>query len=265
MVAIGNNRKQLVAIGNMSGHSKWHSIKHKKGAADAKRGKIFTRHANLITIAARAGGGDPDMNPSLRLAIDNAKNDNVPNANIERAIKRGTGELKDAAEIVEMTYEGYGPGGTAVIVECLTDNKNRTLTNVRTIFNKQGGKLGESGSVSWMFERKGVITLKADGKNPDEVELTAIDAGAEDIEREDNIIQIYTSVKNLTIVTDNLKKTGFEPENAEIQMIPKQTVKIEDEATAKKVLNFMETLEDDPDVSNVSSNFDISDELMEKM
>ena len=132
----------------MSGHSKWHSIKHKKGAADARRGKIFTRHANLITIAARAGGGDPGMNPSLRLAIDNAKKGNVPNDNIERAVKRGTGDLKDAAEIVEITYEGYGAGGTAIIVECLTDNKNRTLTNIRTIFNKNGGNLGAVGSVA---------------------------------------------------------------------------------------------------------------------
>jgi len=248
----------------MSGHSKWHSIKHKKGIADAKRGKVFTRHANLITIAAR-NGGDPDMNPSLRLAIDNAKSENVPNANIERAIKRGTGEDKSAAQIEEITYEGYGPGKTAVIVECLTDNKNRTLTNVRTIFNKQGGNLGESGSVAWMFERKGVITINAEGKNPDDVELAAIDAGAEDIERENDIIEIYTAPNDLTKVTDNLKKEGLEPENAEIQMIPKQTVKIEDEATAKKVLDFMELIEDDPDVSNVSSNFDISDELMEKV
>jgi YebC/PmpR family DNA-binding regulatory protein len=249
----------------MSGHSKWHSIKHKKGAADAKRGKIFTRHANLITIAARAGGGDPGMNPALRLAIDNAKKENVPAGNIERAIKRGTGEDKGAAQIEEVTYEGYGPGGTAIIVECLTDNKNRTLTSVRTIFNKQGGNLGESGSVAWMFERKGVITLNAEGKDPDEVELTAIDAGAEDIEREDTIIEIYTAPNDLTTITDNLKNEGFEPENAEVQMVPNQTVKVEDEKTAEKVLNFMEALEDDPDVSNVSSNFDISDELMEKV
>ena len=248
----------------MSGHSKWHSIKHKKGAADAKRGKIFTRHANLITIAARSGG-DPDMNPALRLAIDNAKSENVPNTNIERAIKRGTGEDKSAAQIEEIIYEGYGPGKTAIIVECLTDNKNRTLTNIRTILNKNGGHLGASGSVAWMFERKGVITLNAEGKDPDDIELTAIDAGAEDIEREDSIIEIYTAPNELTKVADNLKKVDLEPENAEIQMIPNQTVKIEDEATAKKVLNFMEALEDDPDISNVSSNFDISDELMKKL
>jgi len=249
----------------MSGHSKWHSIKHKKGAADARRGKIFTRHANLITIAARAGGGDPGMNPSLRLAIDNAKKGNVPNDNIERAVKRGTGDLKDAAEIVEITYEGYGAGGTAIIVECLTDNKNRTLTNIRTIFNKNGGNLGAEGSVAWMFERKGVITINTKDKDPDEIELSAIDAGATDIERSDGIIEIYTAPNNLTSVSDNLKSAGFEADQAEVLLVPNQTVKVEDETTAKKILNFIDAIEDDPDVSNVSSNFDISDELMEKL
>lgn len=249
----------------MSGHSKWHSIKHKKGAADAVRGKIFTRHANLITIAARAGGGDPSMNPSLRLAIDNAKSDNVPNANIERAIKRGSGEGKDTAEIFELIYEGYGPGGTAVIVECLTDNKNRTLTNIRTIFNKRGGHLGASGSVAWMFERKGVITINTENKNPDEIELTAIDAGATDIERGDGIMEIYTAPNELSNISDNLKTNGFEANQAEVLLVPNQTVEVEDETTAQKIMDFMEALEDDPDVSNVSSNFDISDELMEKI
>ncbi len=259
----------------MSGHSKWHSIKHKKGLIDAQRGKIFTRHANLITIAARKGG-DPDMNPSLRFAIDNAKKDNVPNTNVERAIKRGTGELKGAAEIVEINYEGYGPAGIAVIVECLTDNKNRAFTNIRTIFGKSGGNLGESGGVSWMFERKGVITLNIEDKNPafgseaaqarrDEVELLAIDAGAQDIERDGALMYVYTAPNNLHAVTENLKKSGFEPKSAELQMIPKQTVKIEDEKNAKKVLDFMDTLEEDQDVNNVYSNFDISEELMKKL
>ena len=245
----------------MSGHSKWHSIKHKKGAADAKRGKIFTRHAALISIAARSGG-DPEMNPSLRLAIDNAKKDNVPSANIDKAIKRGTGEDKDAAQIEEVTYEGYGPGGTAVIVECLTDNKNRSYTNIRTIFNKQGGNLGNSGSVAWMFDRKGVITL---ANSSDEAELTAIDAGAEDIECEEGTMQVYTSPSDLTTVTDKLKAAGFEAQQAEVQLIPNQTVKIEDGQTAQKILNFMEALDDDQDVSNVSSNFDIPDAIMEKI
>ncbi len=259
----------------MSGHSKWHSIKHKKGLIDAQRGKIFTRHANLITIAARKGG-DPDMNPSLRFAIDNAKKDNVPNTNVERAIKRGTGELKGAAEIVEINYEGYGPAGIAVIVECLTDNKNRAFTNIRTIFGKSGGNLGASGGIAWMFERKGVITLNIEDKNPafgseaaqarrDEVELLAIDAGAQDIERDGALMYVYTAPNNLHAVTENLKKSGFEPKSAELQMIPKQTVKIEDEKNAKKVLDFMDTLEEDQDVNNVYSNFDISEELMKKL
>lgn len=248
----------------MSGHSKWHSIKHKKGAADAKRGKIFTRHANLITIAAK-NGGDPDMNPTLRMAIDNAKKANVPSANIDKAIKRGTGEDKDAAQIEEVTYEGYGPGGTAVIVECLTENTNRTYTNMRTIFNKGGGNLGKSGVVTWMFDRKGVISINLEGIDSDEVELAAIDAGADDIQSEDGVMEVYTNSSDLSQVVDKLKAAGFEPENAEVQLIPNQTVKIEDESTAKKIINFMEALDDDQDVSNVSANFDISDEMMEKM
>lgn len=247
----------------MSGHSKWHSIKHKKGAADARRGKIFTRHANLITIAARSGG-DADMNPGLRLAIDNAKKDNVPSANIEKAIKRGTGEDKDAAQIEEVTYEGYGPGGTAVIVECLTDNKNRTYTNIRTIFNKQGGNLGNSGSVAWMFDRSGVITIDLEGKDAEASELAAIDAGASDIDREDGVMHIYTDPSELSAVTEKLEAAGFKPGQAEVQLVPNQTVKVEDETTARKILNFMDALDDDQDVSDVSGNFDIADDIMEK-
>lgn len=248
----------------MSGHSKWHSIKHKKAATDAKRGKVFTQHANLITIAARKGG-DLNMNPGLRLAIDNAKKANVPNNNIDRAIKRGTGELKGEAEISEITYEGYGPAGIAVIAECLTDNKNRTYTNVRTIFNKKGGNLGESGSVAWMFERKGLITINNEDKDSEELELAAIDAGADDIKTESNLTEIFTTSNVLTDINEKLKSAGFESESADVQLIPKDTIKIEDEDTAKKVLEFMDALEDDEDVSNVSSNFDISDELMEGM
>jgi YebC/PmpR family DNA-binding regulatory protein len=248
----------------MSGHSKWHSIKHKKAATDAKRGKIFTQHANLITIAARSGG-DMDMNPSLRLAVDNAKKANVPNNNIDRAIKRGTGELKGEAEIAELIYEGYGPAGTAIIVECLTDNKNRTYTNVRTIFNKKGGNLGASGSVAWMFERKGVITVNAEDKDAESIELAAIEAGADDIQIEDSIIEITTTPGNMISINDKLKEQGIEVENAEVQLMPNDNVKIESEEDAKKVLDFMEALEEDEDVSNVSSNFDISDELMEKV
>lgn len=248
----------------MSGHSKWHSIRHKKGIADAKRGKVFTMHGKLITVAARSGG-DPEMNPSLRLAIDNAKKANVPNANIDRAIKRGTGELKDGNQIEEVTYEGYGPCGTAMIVDCLTDNTNRTYTNVRTIFNKNGGNLGGSGSVMWMFDRKGVINLDKTDMNADEVELAAIDAGAEDIERDGDNVTIYTSPSDLSKVAEKLKSSGLEAENAEVTMIPNNTAKIETEEDAKKVMDFIALLEEDEDVNNVSSNFDISDELMEKV
>lgn len=248
----------------MSGHSKWHSIKHKKGIADQKRGKIFTRHAKLIAIAARSGG-DPNMNPSLRFAIDNAKKDNVPNSNIDKAIKRGTGEDKGAAQIEEISYEGYGPGGVAIIIHCLTDNKNRAITNIRTIVNKGGGNLGTSGSVAWMFDRKGVMTLDTKGADADSIELMAIDAGATDIAREDGLMEIYTNPTELHAVSEKLKAAGIKTETSELRLIPNQWIKIEDESTAKKVLNFMEALDDDEDVNEVASNFDISEELMEKM
>ncbi len=248
----------------MSGHSKWHSIRHKKAATDAKRGKIFTRHANLITIAARSGG-DPEMNPTLRLALENARKANLPSSNIDRAIKRGTGELKDAAAIEEVTYEGYGPNGIAVIVEALTDNKNRSYTNIRTAFNKNGGSLGESGSVMYMFERKGVITINAEGQDTDEIELTAIDAGAEDIKVDGDIVQIYTAPGSLNDVSEKLTAGGIEFENAESSMIPSNTVEISDEEAAKKVMAFIEAIEEDDDVSNVHSNFDIDDSILDQL
>jgi len=248
----------------MSGHSKWHSIKHKKGAADAKRSKIFTRHANLITIAARQGG-DPEMNPTLRLAIDNAKKENVPNSNIEKSIKRGTGELKEGNELTEITYEGYGPVGTAIIVECLTDNKNRTYTNIRTTFNKRGGNLGGTGNVAWMFNRKGIITIQTNNGLTEELELIAIEAGAEDIKLEGTLVEVSTSSSEINEVTEFLKKHNINIENAEVQMIAKDEVKIESAEEAKKVLDFIDAIEEDPDVINVYSNFDISDEIMEKI
>lgn len=202
------------------------------------------------------------MNPALRLAIDNAKADNVPNTNIERAIKRGTGEDKDAAQIEEVTYEGYGPAGTAVLVECLTDNTNRTYTNIRTAFNKNGGNLGKSGTVTWMFDRKGVISIDSTGKDADEIELSAIDAGAEDVEREDGLIEVYTNPGNLGEVAEKLKASSIEVSSAEVQWVPNQTVEITDPKEAQKVLAFMDALDDDPDVSDVASNFDISEELV---
>ena len=242
----------------MSGH---HNVE--KGFNDALRGKIFTRHGNLITLAARKGG-DPTMNSSLRLAIDNAKKDNFPNVNIDRAIMRGTGELKGVAEISEISYEGYGPAGIAVIVECLTDNKNRTITNVRTAFTKRGGNIGSTGSVGWMFDRKGLIVAKANGK-PEELELLAIDAGADDIKTEGDTVDIYTPFTALHQVMETLKSKGVEIEKAEVTMKPKELMKIEDEAKAKNVLEFLNALEEDLDVTNVYSNSDISEELMKKI
>ncbi len=249
----------------MSGHSKWHSIKHKKGAADAKRGKIFTIHAKLITIAARDGGGDPDMNPALRTAIDNAKAANVPNANIDRAIKRGTGEDKEGAEISEVMYEGYGPAGTALYIQAVTDNKNRTVANVKSILSKNGGNMGGAGSVAYLFHKKGLILIKAEAAKHEDLELTAIDAGAEDIKIEGETVEVYTDPKDLHNVKKKMEDGGFEIESAEITFIPENEVRIEEEDKAKKVLKLMEALEDDEDVTNVFSNFDIPEELMEKL
>jgi len=246
----------------MSGHSKWHSIKHKKGAADAARGKIFTRHAKLITIAARDGGGDPEMNPALRLAIENAKKQNMPNANIERAIKKGTGEDKNAAQFFEILYEGYGPAGVAILVECLTDNKNRTVSSVRSTFTKNGGNLGESGSVAFLFETKGVIEIT----NPsDDLEMAAIDAGAENLENADGILEIFTAPKDLFAVKSALEKAGAEISVAEIRRNPTTEVKITDEKTAAQIFKLLSALEENDDVSNVFSNADISAELLEKV
>lgn len=247
----------------MSGHSKWHSIKHKKGIADAQRGKVFTRHAHLITIAARKGG-DLSTNPTLRLTIDNAKKDNLPNLNIERAIKRGTGELKDAAEIHEEVYEGYGPAGIAVIVESLTDNKNRTFTNLRTLFDKRGGSLG---SVAWMFDRKGVIevTIPA-GRTSDDAQMAIIDAGADDFDEVDAThLEVYCAMQDLHRVQSALEKSGLTVDKAEIRWLPKETVKITDKDEAQKIINFMDALEENEDVGNIASNFEIDEEVMKAL
>lgn len=249
----------------MSGHSKWHSIKHKKGALDAKRGKIFTKHAKLITIAARDGGGDPNMNPGLRSAIVNAKSDNVPNANIDKAVAKGAGGDKDGVQLAELMYEGFGPAGTAMYISVITDNKNRSNANVRLIMAKNGGQLGSSGSVGHMFDKKGVILAKAGSMSADEAELGAIDAGAEDISVEDGMFEIITSPANLMKVNDALKTAGFEVEKAEFDFIGKNPVAIDDLDNAKKVLKLVEALEDDEDVSNVYSNFDIPVEILEQV
>lgn len=249
----------------MSGHSKWHSIKHKKGAADAKRGKIFTKHAKLITIAARESGGDPETNPALRTAIDNAKTDNVPNLNIERAIKRGTGELKEGAEISEVMYEAYGPEGIAIYIQAVTDNKNRTVANIKNILGKHGGNMGTSGSVAYLFHQKGLILITADPDKHEDIELKAIDAGANDIKSENNSVEIYTDPKSLNSIKSKLEEWGYKTESSTITFIPENEVSITDEKKAEKILKLMEALEDDEDVTNIYSNFDIPEELMQKL
>lgn len=249
----------------MSGHSKWHSIKHKKGAADAKRGKIFTKHAKLITIAAREGGGDTETNPGLRTAIDNAKTDNVPNSNIERAIKRGTGDLKEGAEISEVMYEAYGPEGIALYIQAVTDNKNRTVANVKSTLGKHGGNMGTSGSVAYLFHQKGLILINASSDKHEDIELHAIDAGADDVKSENNNVEIYTNPKSLNDVKEKLENAGYKIESSTITFIPETEVPVTDEKKAEKILKLMDVLEDDEDITNVYSNFDISDEIMERL
>ncbi|NLI67314.1 MAG: YebC/PmpR family DNA-binding transcriptional regulator [Bacilli bacterium] len=243
----------------MAGHSKWHNIQRRKGAQDAKRGKIFMRHAKLIYQAAKEGGGDPDTNPALRTAIEKAKADNVPNENIERAIKKATGGL-DGANYEEITYEGYGPGGIAVIVHALTDNRNRTASEVRHAFSKHGGNLGETGSVSYLFDRKGyIVILNKDGKiDEEELTLEAIDAGADDIEYEDGVFEIYTSPENFQAVKTHLEKADYVLEEAEITLIPQTYTKI-DKDKEEKMLKLIEMLEENEDVQDVHHNMEISE------
>lgn len=245
----------------MSGHSKWHNIRVKKTAADKARGKIFTRHAKLIEIAAQKGG-DPTMNPSLRVAIDNAKADSVPNANIERAIKKGTGELKGAM-MVEEVYAGYGPGNTALLIECLTDNKNRTLTNLKVNLTKNGGSFAESSSVLWMFERKGVVVGRspATSHQMEELELELIDFGAEEIEVEDDTVSVTTDMSNWSKVRDFLKGKGYEIISAGLKYVPTQKTDINDKDTAEKLMNLIDIVEEDDDVSEVHTNANISAEI----
>ena len=244
----------------MSGHSKWSSIKHKKGAADAKRGKIFTKIIKEITVATRIGGGDPDGNPRLRTAIMGAKSKNMPVDNITRAIKKGTGEL-EGIQYEEHTYEGYGPGGAAIFLEAMTDNKNRTVSEIRAALGKAGGNLGENGCVGWMFEKKGLITVKAEAKSEDELMELAIDAGADDLQTVDEQYEITTAVENFEAVRKALEDAGVAMESAEITRIPQNTVSI-DEKKGKALLKLMDILDDHDDIQKAYSNFDISDEVM---
>jgi YebC/PmpR family DNA-binding regulatory protein len=246
----------------VSGHSKWSTIKRKKGAADAKRGKIFTRLIKEITVAARLGGGDPEGNPRLRSAIATAKSENMPKDNIERAIKKGTGELEGAV-YEEISYEGYGPGGVAILVDCMTDNKNRTVADIRHYFSKSGGNLGESGCVSWMFEKKGSILIGKETIGEEELMDKALESGAEDVVEEDTVYQVVTTPDDFEAVREALQADGVKFIEASVSMIPQNVVDITEEKPAKQILKLMETLEEHDDVQNVFSNFDIPDEIME--
>lgn len=244
----------------MSGHSKWSTIKHKKAAADSRRGKVFSRIAKEISIAARMGGGDVNFNSRLRTAIDAAKAVNMPNDNIKRAIARGTGEGGGAA-IEELTYEGYAPGGVAVFVECVTDNRNRTAADIRHVFTKNNGNLGQDGSVAWMFQKTGLIAVPKAQIEEDALMEAALEAGAEDVKDEGDLWEVHAPPTEFQAVKDALQAKGLKPERAEITMIPKNAVAVAGKE-AEQVLRLMNALEDHDDVQNVYANFDISDEVM---
>jgi len=248
----------------MSGHSKWSTIKRKKGAIDAKRGKIFTRLIKEITVAARSGGGDPEGNPRLRTAIAAAKTENMPKDNIARAIKKGTGEI--AGEVYEeIMYEGYGPGGVAVLVECLTDNRNRTVADVRHYFAKSNGNLGESGCVAWMFDKKGLITIDKSAISEEELMDKALEAGAEDVVEEESEFQVFTAPSDFDQVREALEEAGLTFLEASVSMVPQNTVEVTEEGIARQLMRLMDNLEDYDDVQNVWANFDIDDALMEQL
>jgi len=246
----------------MSGHSKWSTIKRKKGAIDAKRGKKFTKIIKEIIIAAKEGGGDPETNARLRLAIMNAKGANMPKDNIERAIKKAVGS--EADNYVETSFEGYGPCGIAIFAECLTDNNNRTVASIRSAFNKHGGKLGTNGSLSSLFDRKGVFTLKNEGFSPEEIELELIDAGAQDFEIDDETITVSCAKEDFGSLNRKLAELGIEPEEAGLKRVPNNTKNLDLES-AKKVMRFIEVLEDDDDIQNVYHNLEMTDELAEEL
>jgi YebC/PmpR family DNA-binding regulatory protein len=248
----------------MSGHSKWSTIKRKKGAIDSRRGKIFTKIIKEITLAARLGGGDPEANARLRQAILTAKDENMPKDNIERAIKKGTGTGADAVVFEELTYEGYGPGGAAVLVEVMTDNKNRTVAEVRHIFSKHGGNLGENGCVAWIFEKKGTIVLDKKSVNEDELMELALEAGAQDVREEENEFEIITDPASFEEVKGAIDQRKIKYIEARISLIPQTTVKLE-AGKAEQMLKMMEKLEDNDDVQNVYANFDIADDIMERL
>jgi YebC/PmpR family DNA-binding regulatory protein len=244
----------------MSGHSKWHNIRLKKGKMDAERGKIFTRLSREIIMAAKAGGGNPDANLRLRIAMQKARENSMPQDKIKNAVMRGTGELEGAA-YEELTYEGYGPSGVAVLVECATDNRNRTVAELRNIFSKCGGNLGESGCVAWLFTPRGLISVPKDGKTEDEVMEAAIEVGADDVRTEEETFDVYTAPEDFAAVRDGLEAAGLSIRNADVTMVPSTTVQL-DAKTAAQMLRLMEQLEDHDDVQNVYANFDIEESVM---
>jgi len=247
----------------MSGHSKWSSIKHKKGAADAKRGKIFSKLIKEVTVAARMGGGDPMGNPRLRAAIQAAKAENMPKDNIERAIKKGTGEL-EGMSYEEVNYEGYGPGGVAILIDCLTDNKNRAVADIKHLFDRHGGNLGEPGCVAWMFEKKGLIVFEKGQVEEEKLLELSLEAGADDVEEHEDQHEVVIDPSDFESVKKAFDDAGMTYSLAEVGMIPQNTVKLEGKK-AEQMLNLMEALEDHDDINHVYANFDIPDEVMEAM
>ncbi len=248
----------------MSGHSKWSSIKHQKGAKDVQRGALFTKLAREITVAVRAGGsGDPEANFRLRLAVQKARANNMPTDNVERSIKKALGE-GDTTTYDEVLYEGFGPGGAAILVQALTDNRNRTVSEVRSVFAKYGGNMGESGSVGWMFANRGVITINTDGKDPDDVALMAIDAGAADVENSDGVLEAYTEPQDLKAVEDAVRAQGLAVDESSLRYIASTTVELDQNQTVQ-ALRVIEKLEDLDDVQQVYSNLEISDDVLAQM
>jgi YebC/PmpR family DNA-binding regulatory protein len=247
----------------LSGHSKWSSIKHKKGAADAKRGKLFSKLSRAIIVAAKEGGGDPSGNLALQNAIEKAKSYSMPKDNIDRAIAKGSGADADASAFETVIYEGYGPAGVAVIVEALTDNRNRTASDVRHLFAKNDGNLGTAGAVSWLFERRGVVLVDAEGVDEDELTLAAAEGGADDVSLDGTTFQIVGPIESVASVREALEGAGFTVENAELTMVPKTTVQVDSENDAKKILRLIDQLEDNDDVQDVYANFDIPEQVLE--
>jgi YebC/PmpR family DNA-binding regulatory protein len=247
----------------MSGHSKWSSIKHKKGAADKKRGQLFSKLSRALIVAAREGGPDPAANLALANAIEKARSYSMPKDNIDRAIARGSGADADADAFEQVLYEGYGPNGVAVIVEALTDNRNRTAADVRAAFTKHDGNLGTTGSVAWLFERRGVILVDADRADEDELTLAAAEGGAEDVEQDGSSFRVTSAPEDLTGVRASIEAAGLDVDSAELTMVPKTTISLEDENTAKKTLRLIDTLEENDDVQEVYANFDIPERVME--